>query len=221
MTGHTETTAPPDEKEAKRPPVSAATLRNVYVAVAAVIAVVALVAAAFNGTSNAGSKQTVVPKAKRAAYYERLRTLGRGLIATPIGVGTLPPILAGKSTLTDGTKFALSTDKATRVTFVHVTIVPGAAIPWHHHSGPFLIELISGKVMDYRPNRPGCAGKELDAGSVVFEPNTQIHTLANPFKVPADFYVVAWSPKKVQPTLIQLKPPPGCPAHPETFPPPK
>jgi quercetin dioxygenase-like cupin family protein len=206
----------PDQMSAPergRRKLSAPTLRHAYVAVAAILAVVALVAAAVNGSSNTGSGQSAAPKGKRAAeYYKRLRTIGRGLIATPIGVGELPKLPAGISTLTDGTHFKLSLDKPSRVTFVKVTIVPGASIPWHHHSGPFLIELISGEVIDYRPNRPHCAGKALKAGHVVFEPNTQIHTLANPFKVPAVFYVVAWSPAKLQPTLIQLKPPPGCPA---------
>jgi quercetin dioxygenase-like cupin family protein len=200
----------------KGPPVKAATVRHIYVAAAGVVAVVALIAAAFNGSSRAGSDSSGVPTGERAsAYYKRLATIGRGLIARPVGEGVLPALPAGVSTLDDGTKFRLSTDKATKVTFVRVTIVPGSSIPWHHHSGPFLIELISGKVVDYRPDRAGCSGKVLNTGGVVFEPNTQIHTLTNPFKVPAEFYVVAWSPEKVDPTLIQLKTPPGCPENPK------
>lgn len=199
----------------KQTRLTAANLRHVYVAAAFVVAVAALVAAAFNGSSSAGSQKSVVPTGDKAtAYYKRLVTIGRGLIVEPLGEAVLPPLPAGASTLSDGTQFRLSLSKSTQVTFLKITIVPGAAIPWHHHSSPLVISLISGKVVDYRPNRPGCAGKVLQAGNTVFEPNTQIHTLANPFKVPAVFYVVAWSPRKIQPTLDQVKAPPGCPANP-------
>src|SRR6266508_3753644 len=93
--------------------------------------------------------------------------------------------------------------------------LPGASIPWHHHSSPFVIALVSGRLLDYRPDRLGCAGKALVAGNTVFEPNTQIHTLTNPFKVPAVFYVLAFSAAHVDPTLIEVKTPHGCSAHPK------
>jgi quercetin dioxygenase-like cupin family protein len=204
------------EGPAKRSRVTATMVRHAYVAVAGVIAIVALIAAAFSGSSDAGSKQSAVPKGERATqYYKRLVTLGRGLIVMPVAEAVLPPLPNGKSTLSDGTQFKLSLDESARVTFLKVTIVPGASIPWHHHSSPILIDLISGKLVDYRADRPGCAGKTISAGRAQFEPNTQVHTLANPFKVPAVIYTVTWSAKGVDPTLATEKVPPGCPAHPE------
>jgi len=216
MTGQeTEATTPEPNGSPPSPRMPAATVRHVYVAAAAVIAVVALIAAAFNGSSSAGSKQSSAPTGKKATqYYKRLVTIGRGLIPTPIGEALLPALPAGVSTLTDGTEFRLSTDGWTKVTFVKVTILPGASIPWHHHTTPQLIDLIAGKVVDYRAERPGCAGKVLPTGRAEFEPNTQVHTLTNPFKVPAELYVVTWSPANADPALIQVDAPPGCPKNP-------
>jgi quercetin dioxygenase-like cupin family protein len=201
----------------KGPPVTAATLRHVYVALAVAVAVVALIAAAFNGSSRAGSDGQVVPTGERAEqYYKRLVTLGRGLtVSKPLAVGLLPALPHGGSTLTDGTKFILSYDKPIRVTFLTVKLVPGASLPWHRHTAPILISLIRGKVVDYRADRPGCAGKVISPGRAQFEPNAQIHTLTNPFKKPAFMYVVTWSAKGVDPSLHEEKVPPGCPAHPE------
>jgi quercetin dioxygenase-like cupin family protein len=213
-----ETSATPsDVGLPKRPRLTAATLRHLYVAAAILVVVVALIAAAFNGSSSSsGSQQSVVPTGERAeAYYKRLVTIGRGLIVTPVGEGILGTLPKGVSTLSDGTRFRLSLDQPTQVTFLKITIVPGASIPWHHHSIPIIGVLISGKLIDYRANRPGCAPKVLRAGSAVFEPNTQVHTMINPFKEPAVFYVVAWSPHNIQPTLNVMKPSPGCPAHPK------
>jgi len=207
---------PSDAGLPKRPRLTAATLRHLYVAAAILVVVVALIAAAFNGSSSGGSQQSGVQTGERAAaYYKRLVTIGRGLIVTPFGEGILPTLPDGVSTLSDGTSFRLSLDKPTQVTFLKITIVPGASIPWHHHSIPIMGVLVSGKLIDYRANRPGCAPKVLRAGSAVFEPNTQVHTMINPFKEPAVFYVVAWSPHNIQPTLNVVKPSPGCPAHPK------
>lgn len=193
-----------------------ANLQHAYVAGAAVLAVAALIAAAFNGESNAGSKESAAPTgAKAAVYYKRLVTLGRGLIVTPVGEGALPRLPAAASVLGDGTRFALSLDRPTQVSFLEITILPGASIPWHHHSGPLVGVLFTGKVIDYRPNRPGCAPKLLRAGSAVFEPNTQVHTLTNPFKVPAVLYVVVWSPHDTPPTIASVHMPVGCPTNPK------
>lgn len=182
---------------------------------AVAIAVVTLIASAFDDNSNAGRPQSLDPAGKHsAAFYKRLVTIGRGLIVKPIGEGILPTLPNGVSTLSDGTKYSLAIDRPTQVTFLKITIVPGAEIPWHHHSIPILGVLVSGQLIDYRPNRPNCAPKILRAGSAVFEPNTQVHTMINPFKVPAVFYVVALSPHNIQPTLVTLKAPEGCPAHP-------
>jgi hypothetical protein len=48
---------------------TAAALRHVYVATAVLIALVALIAAAFNGRSITGSQQSVAPKGERAVQY--------------------------------------------------------------------------------------------------------------------------------------------------------
>jgi hypothetical protein len=48
---------------------TAAALRHVYVATAVLIALVALIAAAFNGRSITGSQQSVAPKGERTVQY--------------------------------------------------------------------------------------------------------------------------------------------------------
>jgi quercetin dioxygenase-like cupin family protein len=214
MPGETEGAQTPTEPP-KRRAVSAATMRHVYVAGAAVIALVALFAAARNGSSNSGATQTAVPKERTAQYYKRLVSIGRGLTATPIGEAVLPALPHGGSTLGDGTHLAFTTDKATKTSFIKVTVLPGASIPWHHHSSPLIIALISGEVIDYRQERKGCSGKALFAGHTVFEPNTQVHTLTNPFKVPAVFYVLSVSPARVDPTIIEVPTPTGCEKNPK------
>jgi len=191
---------------------------HIYVAAAAIIVVVALI---FGASGSSDAKQSVAADSQRAQeYFGRLTTIGRGLIPVPVAQGVLPrtdektPLdETGRTTLTDGTKFELVTDNETRVTIVKVTVQPGAAIPYHVHSSPLMVVLISGEVTDFRAQRPGCTPQTLKPGDSIFEHHI-VHTLVNNGSKPAVLYSVAWSAKDVAPELIPKRRPPSCPANP-------
>src|SRR5690349_2136659 len=147
---------------------------HIYVAAAAIIVIVALV---FGASGSDAAKKPVSADSERAqAYFGRLTTLGRGLTPVPVAQGVLPrtddqtPLdETGHQTLSDGTKFELLTNKETRVTIVKVTVQPGAAIPYHIHSSPLMVVLVSGEVTDFRRERPDCAPQTLHPGDSIFE----------------------------------------------------
>jgi quercetin dioxygenase-like cupin family protein len=191
---------------------------HIYVGVAAVIAIVALI---FGTGASGEPKQAVAADSERAQqYFGRLTTLGRGLVPIPVAQGVLPrtdeqtPLdETGHQTLSDGTNFELLTDRETRVTIVKVTVQPGAAIPYHIHSSPLMVVLVSGEVTDFRRERPDCAPQTLKPGDSIFE-HQIVHTLVNNGSKPAVLYSVAWSAKDVAPSLIEKARPAGCPKNP-------
>jgi quercetin dioxygenase-like cupin family protein len=192
--------------------------RHIYVVAAAIIAIVALI---FGASGSDAAKTPVAADNQRAQeYFGRLTTIGRGLTPIPVAQGVLPrtddhtPLdETGHQTLSDGTNFELLTDKETRVTIVKVTVQPGAAIPYHVHSSPLMVVLVSGEVTDFRAERPDCAPQTLKPGDSIFE-HQIVHTLVNNGKKPAVLYSVAWSAKDVAPSLIEKARPTGCPANP-------
>src|SRR3954447_5332243 len=192
--------------------------RHIYVAAAAVIVIVALI---FGARGSDAAKKPVAADSERAQeYFGRLTTIGRGLTPVPVAQGVLPrtddetPLdETGDQTLSDGTNFELLTDKETRVTIVKVTVQPGAAIPYHIHSSPLMVVLVSGEVTDFRKERPNCAPQTLKPGDSIFE-HQVVHTLVNNGAKPAVLYSVAWSAKDVAPELIEKARPAGCPKNP-------
>jgi quercetin dioxygenase-like cupin family protein len=192
--------------------------RHIYVAAAAVIVIVALIFGA--GGSDAAKKPVDADSERAQEYFGRLTTIGRGLTPVPVAQGVLPrtddqtPLdETGHQTLTDGTNFELLTDRETRVTIVKVTVQPGAAIPYHVHSSPLMVVLVSGEVTDFRKERPNCAPQTLKPGDSIFE-HQVVHTLVNNGAKPAVLYSVAWSAKDVAPELIEKTRPAGCPKNP-------
>jgi quercetin dioxygenase-like cupin family protein len=58
---------------------------------------------------------------------------------------------------------------------------PGASTGWHDHPGPSLVFVVSGSVINYSSEQPGCAGHTYSAGDTfVDEGGDHVHMLLNP-----------------------------------------
>jgi len=132
---------------------------------------------------------------------------GRPVAVVPLSAGLLLPADISR-TMANGATVKVSASGAIIAQTQRVVVQPGAAEPWHVHSGSALATLASGTLYNYVERGSGCKLQIVRAGHSVFESGTTPHTLVNPGKVPAVVYTTVFTPPGSPPGL-QLRPKPA------------
>ncbi len=98
---------------------------------------------------------------------------------------------------------------ASRTVVGRFTVQPGARFPWHTHSGPVIVNVVSGALV-YVPAED-CKGRTYPAGTAFVDPGRgHVHTAYNPTDEPTVFVATFFKAPADGPLLIPAEAPPGC-----------
>ena len=136
-----------------------------------------------------------------------------------------PPIvtefLTGRAAFTDdvaikfrirlagGATTVVKSDDPSRTVVARYTVQPGAQFPWHSHSGPVIVNVVSGELVyvgaeDCVRHAYGAGAAFVDAG------HGHVHTAYNPTHAPTVLVATFLEAPAAGPLLIPAQAPEGC-----------
>jgi quercetin dioxygenase-like cupin family protein len=136
-----------------------------------------------------------------------------------------PPIaaefLTGRAAFTDdlaikfrirlagGATTVVKSDDPSRTVVARYTVQPGAQFPWHTHSGPVIVNVVSGELVyvgaeDCVRHAYGAGTAFVDAG------HGHVHTAYNPTQAPTVLVATFFEAPAEGPLLIPAQAPEGC-----------